>query len=164
MHVRGVVLRACTGEMVGQFAHVACLIGTHMGMCWLQAVVQAGCSAAQICAHSGDKLRHNGDDCQSLVSGTQGKVCQGIAPSCWKMPCRLEAGLQACWVVEQHLTTRGADSFAVGWQGSHRWRQDHTQACRLSHRECSHIGQILRAVGIGAAAHQGWWKDALDNL
>ena len=39
--------------------------------------------------------------------GLEGKVCRGIAPSCRKMSRGLEVGLQACWVVEQHLTTRG---------------------------------------------------------
>ena len=56
--------------------------GTHVGMCWPGVVVQAGRSAAQICARGGDKLRRNGDDRRSLASGTRGKVCRGIEHSC----------------------------------------------------------------------------------
>ena len=120
--------------------------GAHVGMCWPGAVVQGGCSAAQICARGGDKLRHSGDDRRSLASDTRGKVCRGTAPSCRKMSRRLEAGLQACWAVEQHLTTRGADGFAEGRQDPHGWRRDRARASRLSRRERSRVGRILRAV------------------
>ena len=158
---------SCARGMHGRDGRVTCTRGTfgaHVGMCWPGAVVQAGRSAAQICARGGDKLRHNGDDRRSLASGTRGKVCQGIAPSCRKVSRGLEAGLQACWAVEQHLTMRGADGFAEGRQDPHGWRRDHARASRLSRRECSRVGRILRAVGVGAAARRGWWKDALDDL
>ena len=148
----------------GRETYTRCTFSAHVGMCWPGAVVQAGRSAAQICARGGDKLRRNGDDRRSWASGTRGKVCRGIAPSCRKMSRGLEAGLQACWAVEQHLTTREADGFAEGRQGSHGWRRDRARASRLSRRECSRVGRILRAVGVGAAARRGRWKDALDDL
>ena len=128
-----------------------CTFSAHVGMCWSRTVVQAGCSAAQICARGGDKLRRNVDDRRSLASGTRGKVYRGIAPSCRRMSRGLEAGLQACWAVEQHLTMRGADGFAEGRQDPHRWRRARARASRLSCRERSRIGRILRAVGVGAA-------------
>lgn len=158
---------SCARGMHGRDGRVTCTRGTfgaHVGMCWPGAVVQAGRSAAQICARGGDKLRRSGDGRRSLASDTRGKVCRGIAPSCRKMPRGLEAGLQACWAVEQHLTTRGADGFVEGRQDSHGWRRDRARASRLSRRECSRVGRILRAVGVGAAARRGRWKDALDDL